>query len=349
MTISEKMLATSRLNTAYLERPASGEAVGRVLLIHGNVSSNVFFRDLMNALPADLHVVAPDLRGYGGSEAKPVDATRGLRDWSDDLLSLMDALNWPDAHLLGWSLGGGVIMQVAISAPGRVKSLTLVAPVSPYGFGGTHGPDGQPNSPDFAGSGGGTVNPAFVAAVAAGDRSDAPGSPLDVMRKFYFNAAKFQPSAEQEQAWLTSMLQTRCGDDFYPGDMTPSAHWPNVAPGTRGFANAFSAKYQNLAAFATIDPKPPVLWVRGDSDGIVGDASMMDFAQLGAIGAVPGWPGAESCPPQPMIGQMRALLEQYQAAGGTYQEVVLEGVGHSPFIEQPEVFLGAFVEQIRKD
>lgn len=349
MTISEKMISSSRLNTAILERPASAEARGRVLLVHGNVSSNVFFRDLMSSLPADLHVVAPDLRGYGGSEAKPIDAMRGLRDWADDLRALLDALEWPSAHLLGWSLGGGVVMQVAIDAPERVNSLTLVAPVSPYGFGGTHGPDGTPNTPDFAGSGGGTVNPAFVAAVAAGDRSDAPGSPLDVMRKFYFNAAKFQPSAEQEQAWLTSMLQTRCGDDFYPGDMTPSANWPNVAPGTRGFANAFSAKYQNLAAFAAIDPKPPVLWVRGDADGIIGDASLMDFAQLGAIGAVPGWPGAESCPPQPMLGQMRALLDKYKANGGTYRELVLEGVGHSPFIEAPQAFGAAFNELLERN
>lgn len=345
MSIEQRNIDTARLQTSVLENGNVG-AARRVLLVHGNVSSGEFFRDLLGQFPADVHAVAPDLRGYGGTEARPIDATRGLKDWSDDLLALMDALNWPDAHLLGWSMGGGVVMQVALSAPERVKSLTLVAPVSPYGFGGTHGVEGTPNSPDYAGSGGGTVNAAFVQAVAAGDRSDAAGSPRDVMKKFYFNAAQFAPTPEQEEAWLTAMLQTRVGEDFYAGDQTPSEHWPNVAPGTRGVANAFSAKYQNLAAFAEVSPQPPVLWVRGDSDAIVGDSSLFDLAQLGALGVVAGWPGAETCPPQPMLGQMRSVLDKYAAQGGTYREVVLSGAGHSPFIEAPEEFWAEYAGHI---
>ncbi|WP_309571926.1 alpha/beta fold hydrolase [Deinococcus sp.] len=337
--VLSRMLDTARIRTQVLERPATGEARHRLLLVHGNVSSSEFFRDLMTALPDDVHAVAPDLRGYGATEPLPVDATRGLLDWSDDLLAVLDALAWDSAHLLGWSLGGGVIMQAAIDAPQRVRSLTLAAGLSPYGFGGTHGPDGTPNTPDFAGSGGGTVNAAFVTAVAADDRSDAPGSPRDVLRKFYVNPARFTPTREQEEAWLDAMLSTRTGDDHYPGDHTSSTHWPNVAPGTRGVANAFSPKYQNLAAFAQMNPPPPVLWVRGDADAIVGDASLFDFAQLGALGVVPGWPGADACPPQPMLSQLRAVLDAARARGGSYREVVLPGVGHSPFLEAPDAFL----------
>lgn len=346
MTLTSRTLQTPRLNTAVLERPAAGEARRRLLLVHGNVSSSEFFRDLMEGLPDDIHAVAPDLRGYGDSEAKAIDATRGLNDWADDLLALLDALDWQGAHLLGWSMGGGVAMQMALSAPERVNSLTLVAPVSPYGFGGTHGEDGTPNTPDFAGSGGGTVNPAFAPLLAAGDRSDTAGSPRDVMRRFYFNAAQFQPDPEKEEAWVTSMLKTRTGDGFYPGDMTSSENWPNVAPGTAGVANAFSSRYMNLSAFAELTPPPPVLWVRGDADAIVGDASLFDLAQLGALGAVPGWPGAEVCPPQPMVTQMRAVLDRGGANGGQWREVVLPGVGHSPFIEAPDEFRTAFLEHL---
>lgn len=344
--ITSRMLQTTRLNTHLLERPAQGEARRRALLVHGNVSSGVFFKRLMASLPADVHAVAPDLRGYGQTHALGIDATRGLRDWSDDVLSVMDALNWREAHLLGWSMGGGVAMQAAIDAPQRVQSLTLVAPVSPYGFGGTHGPDGTPNTADYAGSGGGTVNAAFAQAVGAKDGSDGAGSPRDVMRKFYFNAAQYQPPAELEDEWVNAMLDTVVGDDFYPGDLTPSEHWPMVAPGTRGVANAFSPKYMNLAAFAHLKPAPPVLWVRGDADAIVSDTSLFDLAQLGALGAVPGWPGAEACPPQPMVTQTRALLDRARANGSRYQELVLPGVGHSPFIEAPEAFLTAFVAQL---
>ncbi len=343
---TSRTIQTSRLQTAVLERPAVGEARRRLLLVHGNVSGSEFFRDLMDSLPEDIHAVAPDLRGYGDSEAKPIDATRGLNDWADDLLALLDVLEWESAHLLGWSMGGGVVMQVALSAPLRVTSLTLVAPVSPYGFGGTHGAGGTPNTPDFAGSGGGTVNAAFVPLIAAGDRSDAAGSPRDVLRKFYFNAAQFQPDPETEEAWVTSMLKTRTGDGYYPGDMTPSENWPNVAPGTAGVANAFSSRYMNLSAFAQLTPPPPVLWVRGDADAIVGDSSLFDLAQLGALGAVPGWPGAEACPPQPMVTQMRTVLERGEASGGQWRELVLPGVGHSPFIEAPDTFRAALLEHL---
>jgi pimeloyl-ACP methyl ester carboxylesterase len=81
--------------------------------------------------------------------------------------------------------------------------------------------------------------------------------------------------------------------------------------------------------------KPPITWVRGDSDAIVSDASLFDLAYLGSLGVVPGWPGAEACPPQPVVGQTRAVLERYAAAGGAYREVVYQACGHSPHIERP--------------
>jgi pimeloyl-ACP methyl ester carboxylesterase len=101
--------------------------------------------------------------------------------------------------------------------------------------------------------------------------------------------------------------------------------------------NAMSPKFFNLAAFAQINPQPPVLWIRGDSDQIVSDTSLFDFGYLGQLGAVPGWPGADVYPPQPMLGQLRALLNAYQAQGGQYREEVIANCGHSPHIEQPEV------------
>jgi pimeloyl-ACP methyl ester carboxylesterase len=56
---------------------------------------------------------------------------------------------------------------------------------------------------------------------------------------------------------------------------------------------------------------------------------------LRSLGLVPGWPGAGACPPQPMVGQTRAVLERYTAAGGTYREVVYPNCGHSPHVEFP--------------
>src|SRR5437868_2147272 len=121
--------------------------------------------------------------------------------------------------------------------------------------------------------------------------------------------------------------------------MTTSPNWPTVAPGVQGINNTKAPKapnYCNLAAFAAIDPRPPVLWIRGADDQIVSDTSLFDFGFLGQLGAVPGWPGVEVYPPQPMITQAHTVLNNYSANGGEYQEVVLPDCGHSPHIEKQD-------------
>ena len=311
--------------------------------MHGNCSSSAFFDPLLRALPADVRGVAVDLRGYGDAEPRPVDATRGVRDFADDVAAVLDALDLARPLVaVAHSAGAGVVLQLATDRPDLFDAVLLEAPMSPYGFGGTRDDDGTPLSSDFAGSGGGTANPAFVAALAAGDRSENAGSPRDVLRRFYVAdpASLGEPLGELEELLLDSVLSTRTGDDNYPGDRTTSDTWPGVAPGTRGMNNAISARYCDLSGFATSGATAPVLWVRGDADAIVSDASLFDLAQLGALGAVPGWPGAETHPPQPMVAQTRAVLDAYAAAGGRYREEVRPGVGHSPHLEEPDVFLG---------
>jgi pimeloyl-ACP methyl ester carboxylesterase len=114
-----------------------------------------------------------------------------------------------------------------------------------------------------------------------------------------------------------------------------------VAPGTGGMNNAISPKYVDLSPFAAIDPRPPVLWIRGADDAIVSDTSFFDIGFLGKLGVVPGWPGDEVFPAQPMVSQMRHVLDAYQQRGGAYEELVLADCGHSPHIEHPERFLAA--------
>lgn len=315
-----------------------------VVLVHGNVSSNRFFDELLLALPAGYYGIAPDLRGYGLSETLPVNATRGVRDWSDDLRALFETMGVADQpiHLLGWSMGGGVAIQYAIDYPAHVASLTLQAPVSPYGFGGTIDPSGTPAYADGAGSGGGAANPEFVQRLVRKEiaATDA-NSPRAVMNTFYFKPP-FQVAPVVEDRLVESMLTTATGENNYPGDLTSSANWPGLAPGVRGVLNTMAPTHLDLSSFAGIAPQPPVLWIRGANDQIVADFSLFDFAALGQLGAVPGWPGSDVCPPQPMVSQTRAVLDRYRANGGAYSEIVLEDCGHSPHIEKAAQFQAAF-------
>jgi len=318
-----------------------------VCLIHGNLSSARFFEPLFAALPAAWHVVAPDLRGFGHSDAIPVDATRGLGDFVDDIDRVLGettlvAVDRP-VHLVGWSMGGGVAMAYAIEHPDRVASVTLIAPLSPFGFGGTKGIEGSLCHEDGAGTGAGTVATELVQRLIDKDRTaESDFSPRSVVRSLYLGPESKLPAA-LEDIFVDEILLAALGDDNYPGNQRSSEHWPGVAPGARGVANAMSPIYCDLAAFTEVAAVRPVLWVRGSEDLIVSDRSMLDLGHLGALGAVASWPGAEVFPAQPMVSQTRAILKQAEERGGTIIEAVFEGCGHSPHLEDEEHFLDVFV------
>jgi pimeloyl-ACP methyl ester carboxylesterase len=339
--ITSQEATTGRLRTTYL---ADGRTSGElVVLVHGNVSSSLFWQETLLSLPAGFRGIAPDLRGFGGSDTAPVDAARGLRDFSDDLADLLDELGGGPAHLAGWSMGGGVVMQLLLDRPDLVASLVLVNPVSPYGFGGTKGIDGQPASSDAAGTGGGGANPEFVAAIEAGDTGEgSANSPRNVLNQFYVADGFRSPL---EDVFVASMLTTSIGPDNYPGDAVPSDNWPGFAPGTRGVLNTMAPGRHDVSGIVDLAVKPPILWVRGTKDAIVSDASLFDLATLGQMGAIPGWPGDDVAPPQPMVSQTRAVLDAYAAAGGHYVEVALDA-GHSPLIEKPEEFQAALAAHL---
>src|SRR3954453_13649472 len=201
--VRSRIVQTARLTTHVYE---SGLEAGEPLvLVHGNASSARFFEQAMTALP-EYHIYAPDLRGYGASEAKMVDASRGLRDYADDVHALVETLGLETFHLLGWSLGGCVAMQYVIDHPQRVRTLTLHATGSPYGYGGSHGKDGRLNYADYAGSGGGLISSEVVARYQARDFSaDSPFAPRNGLRQFIVKPTfKFAP--EWEDALVEQML-----------------------------------------------------------------------------------------------------------------------------------------------
>ena len=168
------------------------------------------------------------------------------------------------------------------------------------------------------------------------------------MNAFYFKRP-FRASKEREEILLSSMLSTKVAEGNYPGDAAPSGNWPNVAPGTGGMNNAISPKYCDLGGFAGIDPKPPALWIRGADDALVSDTSFLDLGYLGRLGMVPGWPGEEAYPAQPMVSQTRAVLAAYARNGGSYRERAIEDCGHSPHIEKPEAFQRALFDFLNEE
>jgi pimeloyl-ACP methyl ester carboxylesterase len=343
--ITIETITTPRLTTRV--RFCGPEDGTPVLFLHGNISSGAWFEEMMLALPPGLRGIAPDQRGYGGADpAAKIDATRGLGDLADDAIALLDHLGIERAHGVGHSLGGCVVWWLMRKYPARWITVTQIAPGSPYGFGGTKDANGTPCYDDFAGSGGGLISPLFLAQLQAGDRgTDSPFSPRKVLRAGIVRPPLILP---REDAIVESILETHLGADAYPGDMTPSPNWPFVAPGVMGPNNALSPRYAgDVSELYRIEPKPPVLWLRGADDQTVADAGAADPATVGRMGLIPGWPGEEVYPAQPMIAQIRAVLGRYQQAGGRYAEVVIAECAHAPQLEKPAEVNAAFHAHLR--
>ena len=91
-----------------------------VLLVMGHRYSSAMWYPMIPALAAEHRVVWFDNRGTGQSDA-PRKAT--VEDLANDAFAVMDAAGIERAHLFGVSMGGGVVLEMAMRQPQRAISL----------------------------------------------------------------------------------------------------------------------------------------------------------------------------------------------------------------------------------
>lgn len=103
-----------------------------VVLIHGNMSSSVHYAPIVDALAKKYRVIAPDLRGFGDSSY--VNRFDSLKELASDVRIMCGLLGITRAHVVGWSAGGGVAMELAAVAPELVMSLSLIEGAPHDGF-----------------------------------------------------------------------------------------------------------------------------------------------------------------------------------------------------------------------
>ncbi len=335
--IESRFVETERLRMHVLT--AGNQTKSPILFLHGNTCSATIWEEFMLQFAEGFYCVAPDLRGFGQTDDRAIiDATRGMHDWVDDLRALTKKLGLATYHLIGHSLGGFVCWGMIGRCAEQLRSVSLIAPGSPMGFGGIHGRGGCPNNEDYSGSGGGIVVDAFAERLAKGDRSaeDPFYSPRNAMNRLFWKEGF---TANREEDILTAMLNIHTGDKKYPGDWVDTEYWPGVAPGKYGPVNALSPKYnQNVKSrLLRAEPKPPLLWVQGKDDNIISDQSYSDPGFQGKLGLRDGWPGEDHFPPQPMISQIEQVLKTYQTKGGTVITKWVDDCGHTPFLEHPTI------------
>jgi pimeloyl-ACP methyl ester carboxylesterase len=98
-----------------------------VLLLHGLGGTRASLFETAAALATSFRVHAPDLPGFGSS-SKPALGAYNAGWFSDQMLGLMDQLGISEACLIGNSMGGRVAIEMAFSAPERIRALGLLCP-----------------------------------------------------------------------------------------------------------------------------------------------------------------------------------------------------------------------------
>ena len=106
----------------YFETYGSGRPL---ILLHGGLGSGEMFRPVLPTLAEHHQVIAVDLQGHG--RTADIDRPIDVRLIADDIAALVDHLGLDKPDVVGYSLGGGVGLQVAAKHPAKVGRLVAVS------------------------------------------------------------------------------------------------------------------------------------------------------------------------------------------------------------------------------
>jgi len=116
------VVRTNGIDIFYEDSGGAGEPV---VLIHGHsVDLRMWPAQWLALQEAGFRVIRYDVRGHGRSSAPDTGYTWPV--YAADLRALLEALGVASAHLVGFSMGGGIALQFALDHPERVRSLTLI-------------------------------------------------------------------------------------------------------------------------------------------------------------------------------------------------------------------------------
>src|SRR3954463_16146549 len=102
----------------YVETHGDGRPM---ILLHGGLGSGEMFSPILSSLAEQHRVILVDLQGHG--RTADIDRPIDVRLMADDVAALIDHLGLQKPDVVGYPLGGGVALQVAIKYPEKVRRL----------------------------------------------------------------------------------------------------------------------------------------------------------------------------------------------------------------------------------
>src|SRR2546423_11101447 len=96
-----------------------------LILVHGLGGAAANWTELVPLLVGRHRLLVPDLPGHGGSTALP--AVSGLEPFADRVALVAEREGMLPAAVVGHSLGGMVVLRLALRRPGDVQALVLAS------------------------------------------------------------------------------------------------------------------------------------------------------------------------------------------------------------------------------
>ena len=125
-------VSLGELDMYYERHGAGGQPL--VLLHGGLITIDLAFGMMIPALAATREVIAVELQGHG--HTADVDRPMSYEQMADDTVALLEEIGVTNADIFGFSLGGGVALQIAIRHPEVVRKLVVAS--TPFRHDGWH-------------------------------------------------------------------------------------------------------------------------------------------------------------------------------------------------------------------
>ena len=279
-------IQTDRLNQQILEA-GSGPLV---LLIHGFPELGVSWRAQVEALAAaGFHAVAPDMRGYGGTD-KPADrADHGILDLVGDMVDLVRALGETSCVVVGHDWGAPVAWHCALTRPDLFRAVfALSVPLQP------RRPKGPPTAAMAALSKRAGLGDLYIARFQAEDAHlEFDADPAKALRKMFYAYDGATPDGRQSTGFMPDgvSLTASIADDATLPPWMSEAHFAEyveafTAGGFRGPLDWYRSLDANWSATAFLQDariRVPAAFVVGERDPVrhyagAAEAGLKDWA-----------------------------------------------------------------------
>ncbi len=128
MNHSEKKYATINGLNMYHEIYGANTKATPLVLVHGGFGSTSMFTEMLPMFSQTRPVIAVDLQAHG--RTADIERPLSYENLGDDIAALVVQLGFAQADLMGYSLGGGTVLQTTIRHPEVVRKLVVVS--TPY-------------------------------------------------------------------------------------------------------------------------------------------------------------------------------------------------------------------------